>query len=462
MSSLRVQLSDLRAIVGDTGVLVGSDVSSRQARIWTDETVQAAAIVRPESTQQVSEVLQYCNDREQPVVVHGGLTGLVDGARTNSAEIVLSTERLNQIESLDPSSRTITVQAGVKLQSIQEAAENAGLLCPLDLGARGSCTIGGNIATNAGGNRVIRYGMTRDMVLGTEVVLADGTIVSSMNEMIKNNAGYDLKQLFIGTEGCLGVVTKAVLRLRERPLSDETVFLSVQRFDDLKTVLKRMDQTLGGTLTSFEVMWNDYYSYVCGAGHMPPVPLDSPYCVLVEAWGGDPRLDHDRMESAVESIYADGLVSHAAVAQSVAQRNAFWAIRDDVEKCMEIKPTFVFDVSLNINAMERYVEEVNQRLARSFGDYRIYTFGHLGDGNLHFAINTGTDPEHQLEVDRCVYEPLRSINGSISAEHGVGLEKKPFLDISRNKFEVDLMRSVKKSLDPKGILNPGRVFDLQA
>ncbi len=462
MSTLDTHITELSALLGENGVLVGEDVSGRSARIWTDETVQATAIVRPRNTNEVSEVLRYCHAANQPIVVHGGLTGLVDGARTTPSDIVLSTELMNKIESIDKTGRTMTVQAGVKLQHVQEAAESKGLLFPLDLGARGSCTIGGNIATNAGGNRVIRYGMTRDMVLGAEVVLADGTIVSSMNDMIKNNAGYDLKQVFIGTEGSLGVVARAVLRLREQPVTDESVFMGVDEFDKLPAVLKQMDQRLGGTLTSFEVMWNDFYSLMCGpdSNHQPPIPLDFPYYILAEAWGGDADTDRQRMESAVESLYQDGLIGNAAIAQSVAQRNAFWAIRDDVERCMTVHPTFVFDVSLRIGDMESYVEEVNQRLTREFGTYRIYTFGHLGDGNLHFAINTGTDPNDQHPVERCVYEPLRAIKGSISAEHGIGLEKKQYLDISRSEIEVDFMRTLKKSLDPKGILNPGKIFEL--
>lgn len=463
MSSLNT-ISDLRTIVGSTGILLGEDVHSRSERIWTDETVKASAIVRPRNTKELSEVLRCCHRKEQPVVIHGGLTGLVDGAQTSSTDIVISTERMNKIESIDPIARTMTVQAGVKLQQVQEQAESHGLLFPLDLGARGSCSIGGNISTNAGGNRVIRYGMTRDMVLGLEVVLADGTIVSSMNDMIKNNAGYDLKHVFIGTEGSLGVVTRAVLRLRELPLTDEAVFMSVDEFSKLPKILKQMDQRLGGTLTSFEVMWNDFYSHICGNAdvHQPPLPTSHPYYVLIESWGGDPQMDRARMEAAVESVYAEDLIMDAAIAQNSRQRNAFWAIRDDVEQCMTIKPTFVFDVSLRIGDMEEYVAEVNRRLTKDFGTYRIFTFGHLADGNLHFAINTGTNPNDQLPVERCVYEPLRPINGSISAEHGIGLEKKEFLDISRNAIEVGLMRTLKKSLDPKGILNSGKIFEFDA
>ena len=224
MSSI---VEELEAITGPGGVLSGDDVSSRASGIWRSDSIAAKAIVRPQTTEEVSQILRLCNEKEQSVIAHGGLTGLVESAITSPDDIALSFERMNQIEEINTTERTITVQSGTILQTVQEAAENAGLFYPLDVGGRGSCTIGGNIATNAGGNRVIRYGMARDMVLGLEAVLADGTIVSSMNHMIKNNAGYDLKQLFIGTEGSLGIVTRVVLRLREQPRSNETILVAL-------------------------------------------------------------------------------------------------------------------------------------------------------------------------------------------------------------------------------------------
>jgi FAD/FMN-containing dehydrogenase len=335
---------------------------------------------------------------------------------------------------------------------------------PLDIGARGSSTIGGNIATNAGGNRVLRYGMTRDMVLGLEAVLADGTVVSSMNEMIKNNAGYDLKQLFIGTEGSLGVVTRAVLRLREQPRSQETLLVAVDRFEQLPELLKVMDGKLGGTLSAFEVMWNEFYCLVTTepAQQKPPLDQTYPYYVLIEAMGGDSETDRARLESALAEVFEAGLVRDAVLAENEAQRRELWAMRDDVEQVNRFDPVFIYDVSMRISKMQEYVDEVNRRLAASFGDYQNFTFGHIGDGNIHFAISAGTDSEAHHEVNCCVYEPLRSIRGSVSAEHGVGLEKKRYLDISRTDEEVRLMRSLKTALDPKGILNPGKIFDVRA
>ena len=460
MSSI---VEELEAITGPGGVLSGDDVSSRASGIWRSDSIAAKAIVRPQTTEEVSQILRLCNEKEQSVIAHGGLTGLVESAITSPDDIALSFERMNQIEEINTTERTITVQSGTILQTVQEAAENAGLFYPLDVGGRGSCTIGGNIATNAGGNRVIRYGMARDMVLGLEAVLADGTIVSSMNHMIKNNAGYDLKQLFIGTEGSLGIVTRVVLRLREQPRSNETMLVAVDAFDKLPVLLKKLDGKLGGTLTAFEVLWNNYYRLVTTepAKQRPPLDQDYPYYVLIEARGGDPENDKARVEAALEEAFEAGLVDDAVLAQSEAQRNEMWAIRDDVEQTMRYEPCYVYDVSLRISDMENYVEQVNRNLAAKFGNYTNFAFGHMGDGNLHFAVSAGKDSSSHHDVNLCVYEPLRAINGSVSAEHGVGLEKKAYLDISRNESEVNLMRLLKRSLDPRGILNPGKIFDTQ-
>ena len=452
----------LTKLLGEDGVLTGERVRERASGIWRDEPIAAAAIVRPRTTEEVSQVLAMCNEIKQPVVAHGGLTGLVESAVTAPNEIVLSLERMNRIEEIDPVSRTMTVEAGVLLQVLQEAAEEHDLIFPLDLGARGSCTIGGNIATNAGGNRVIRYGMTRDMVLGLEAVLADGTVISSMNRMIKNNAGYDLKQWLIGTEGTLGVVTRAVLRLREKPVSQETALVALGSFTDVTRFLKVMDIELGGTLSAFEVMWNDFYRLVSTppANQKPPIEQSYPFYVLVEAMGGDPVQDHARLEQALSRSYDEGLVSDAVVADSEARRLSLWALRDDVEQVFQFAPVYIFDVSIRIVSMEDYVREVHRRLGATFEDYRCFTFGHIGDGNLHFAVSVGGEEAQHLEaVQRCVFEPLAKEQGSISAEHGIGLEKKSWLPLCRTAEEIDLMRTIKRALDPNAILNPGKIFD---
>ncbi|MCE2406163.1 MAG: FAD-binding oxidoreductase [Pseudomonadales bacterium] len=453
-------VADLVGIAGSDGVLTGEDVSSRAVGIWRPQSIQALAIVRPRTTDEVSEILKLCHARGQTVIAHGGRTGLVEGADTVQTDLILSLERMNQIECVDVVNRTMTLQAGVMLQAAQEEAERKGLLYPLDIGARGSCTIGGNIATNAGGNRVIRFGMTRDMVLGTEAVLADGTVVSSMNEMIKNNAGFDIKQLFIGTEGCLGVVTRAVVRLRELPRSQETAIVAADSFEKMPLILKHMDACLGGTLSAFEVMWNDFYRLVTTppAKQRPPLEQSYPIYVLIETMGGDPENDRVRLEDGLAEALDKGLATDATVAQNGDQRKQFWAMRDDVEQIFQYDPVFIYDVSLQVPYMERYVDEVRDKLQRRFGHHQLFTFGHMGDGNLHFAISAGDNESAHHDVNLCVYEPLRPIGGSVSAEHGVGLEKKPYLDISRNSIEVNMMRTLKTTLDPKGILNPGKVF----
>ena len=457
-------LATLAAVVGDGGVLTGTDVSSRASGIWRSQGIEAKAILRPRSTEEVGRILAICNAVGQPVVAQGGLTGLVEGHITQAGEIVLSLERMNAIEEVNPVERTMTVQAGVVLAAVHEAAGEHGLMYPLDIGGRGSCTLGGNIATNAGGNRVIRYGMTRDMVLGVEAVLADGTVVSAMNRMIKNNAGYDLKQLFIGTEGSLGVVTRAVLRLREKPRSQETMLVAVADFDRVTALLKAMDAGLGGTLSAFEVLWNNFYRLVTTppATRKPPLAQDYPFYVLIEAMGGDPQADHARIEEVFAEAHGSGLIEDAVIATSEAQRQELWAMRDDVEQVHQYKPVFIFDVSLRVSDMDAYVAAVNRGLEATFGKYTNFVFGHIGDGNIHFAVSAGGDDGAQDGVKQAVYQPLASIGGSVSAEHGVGLDKKKYLRLSRNDEEIALMRTLKRALDPNGILNPGKIFDAAA
>ncbi|MCW8872889.1 MAG: FAD-binding oxidoreductase, partial [Xanthomonadales bacterium] len=326
-------IEQIRSILGDQAVLTGTDVSNRSDSWPPTGGCQAMAIVRPASTAEVSEVLRLCHAAGQTVVTHGGLTGLVGGAKTGPADIVLSLERMNRMEPVDTVNRTVVVDAGVPLQKVQEAAEAADLLFPLDLGARGSATIGGNISTNAGGNSVIRYGMTREQVLGVEAVLADGTAISSMKDVIKNNTGYDLKQLFIGSEGTLGVVTRAVLRLRPLPRSRNTALVALDSFDKVAQFLRAMDAALGGTLSAFEVLWNDFYHLIVGDGkrHVLPLGTEHPFYVLLESTGGSEDSDRERFESALEEAFERELLADAVIAQSKQQRSDLWAIRDDVE-----------------------------------------------------------------------------------------------------------------------------------
>ncbi len=450
----------LLAVVGPDGLLTGDDVTSRSAGALRRDTLNATLLVRPRTTAQVAAVLAIAHELNQPVVTHGGLTGLVHGSDTTPADLVLSLERMTTIEEIDVAQRVAVVQAGVTLQSLQQAAADHDLLFPLDLGARGTASLGGNVSTNAGGNRVIRYGMTRAMVLGLEVVLADGTIISSMNRMIKNNAAYDLKHLFIGSEGTLGVVTRMVLRLFERPRSEVVAFVAVDSFANVTTFLKHMDRALGGAMSAFEVMWRDFYVTVTTppAPSVPPLAQDHPYYVLVEAQGGDAERDPERFDAALESALAEGIIADAALAHSATERGAIWGMRDDVMQMMRFGIPFTFDIGLPIPSMERYVQQVHDALRARWPECHCWTFGHLGDGNLHFVIQAGDGGAAvRREVEAIVYTPLASIGGTVSAEHGIGLEKKPYLALSRTAEELALMRTLKGALDPRGILNPGKV-----
>jgi FAD/FMN-containing dehydrogenase len=369
---------------------------------------------------------------------------------------------MRAIEAIDPVQRIAVVQAGVTLQALQEAVEQHDLSFPLDLGARGSATLGGNAATNAGGNRVIRYGMMRVMILGLEVVLADGTVMSSMNHLIKNNAGYDLKQIFVGSEGTLGIITRLVLRLREKPRSQDVAIVAVPDFAALTKLLKHIDGALGGALSAFEVMWQSFYRLVTSPPARGKAPLgqEHPYYVLIESLGADVKLDSERFVAALESALEQKLIADAAVAQSEADRRAFWALRDDVVQVMVGGQPVVFDISLPLAAMEGYVEILSGDLKAGIGEHRLWIFGHLGDGNLHVIVQV--QPQDYLalrpKIEALVYRSLGGLGGSISAEHGIGLEKKPYLAVCRSESEIALMRTLKKALDPDGILNPGKIF----
>jgi len=458
-------IKQIEAIVGSAGILLDEDVSNRSDNWPPMGGCLAMAIIRPANTREVSEVLKICHAAGQAVVTHGGLTGLVGGAIAGKGDIVLSLERMNGMEAVDSINRTITVDAGVALQKVHEAAEEADLLFPLDLGARGSCTIGGNISTNAGGNSVIRYGMIRDQLLGVEAVLADGTIISSLNGVIKNNTGYDLKQLFIGSEGTLGIVTRAVLRLRPLPRSSNTALVAIEKFDQLGRFLSDMDSALGGTLSAFEVMWNDFYSLVIGDGkkHGQPLGSDHGFYVLIESTGGHEESDKSRFESALEEAFESELIVDAVIAQSKQQREDLWAIRDDIETLTHLMmPPIVFDISLGIPHMDDYVKDVRQQLNERWPDARMVVFGHLGDGNIHLVITIGSHESAEVHaVELIVYEALGRRQGVISAEHGIGLQKREFLKYSRSADEIALMKTLKTALDPKGILNPGKIFSDQ-
>ncbi|HEY8520161.1 MAG TPA: FAD-binding oxidoreductase [Gammaproteobacteria bacterium] len=455
-------IEELIGRLGRDAVLVGEAAGPRHRVDWSGENpCPPVAVLRPRSTDEVAAALAICSAARQPVVVQGGLTGLSGGATPRPGEIALSLERMSGIEEIDRASQTLTALAGTPLQAVQQAAADAGYLFPLDLGARGSCSIGGNIATNAGGNQVIRFGMMRNLVLGLEAVLADGTVVSSMNRMLKNNAGYDLKQLFIGTEGTLGVVTRAVLRLFPQQPVKSTALCAVPGFDEAVALLQHLQARLGGGLSAFEAMWASYYHYVLE--HVPgtrgPFAERHPLYVLIAAEGADPELDRERLESALRDAFEKGFATDAALAQSEREAQAFWAIRDGIAEITPLlKPLLAFDVSMPIGEMPAFLARVEREFrARLERPVTNLVFGHLGDNNLHLAVTTG-DAADLERLAAVVYEATGAHGGSVSAEHGVGMLRRKYLHHSRTPEEIALMRTLKRALDPLGILNPGRVL----
>jgi FAD/FMN-containing dehydrogenase len=441
-------LDQLRGLLGDDGV--------REE----DQPGLPGIILKPRDTAQVSGILNLCSEAGQALVPIGGRTGLVNGLVPTANEMGLSMERMAAIEEIDTDNRTMTVQAGCILQLAAEAAEEHGLLLPLDLGARGSATVGGNVATNAGGNRVIRYGMMRDMVLGLEVVLADGTVINSLNKMLKNNTGYDLKQWFIGAEGTLGVITRVVLRLRPLPRSQNTALLAVQDFDKVTGLLHWLDSHTGGTLSAYEVMWPEYYEYITreGGNHRPPLPHGSAYYVLAETLGADPEVDAGRFEEVLAETLEQELVTDAVIAKSQGERNALWEVRDDVLDLFSLGPIIPFDISVTIDRMPGFVRDVQSAMAAMTAPICVI-FGHLGDSNLHLILGS-RDPEEfdHGAIESLVYGIVEQHQGSVSAEHGVGLSKRDHLSCSRSADELALMRRMKNMLDPSNILNPGKIF----
>ncbi|WP_306714787.1 FAD-binding oxidoreductase [Burkholderia dolosa] len=450
----------LVAALGDALVTRSAAIEPRYFTAYNEPAgVRPRALVRPTSVDDVSRTLALCTRLGQPVVPQGGLTGLARGAVALGGEVVLSMERLAGIEALDRAAGTITVRAGTPLQAVQDAADAAGFTFGVDLGARGSCQIGGMLATNAGGTRAIRYGMMREQVLGLEAVLADGTIVSSMNRMLKNNAGYDLKQLFIGSEGTLGVITRAVLRLHPKLAAPATALCRVRDYDAVAALWNRMRAL--PEIVSFEAMWPSFYEYV--ARHTPdvvaPFAGDGGFAVLIEcatsAPGGDAR---HALETALAAAFDAGVVDDAALATSERQARELWTLREGL--AIDALPHLInYDVSLPTGELGAFAERCEAALRASWPDIVCVFFGHVGDGNVHIGVSlAGMRDTEGDAIDRCVYATVRDMGGSVSAEHGIGALKRAYLAHTRSEAEIDLMRRVKAALDPAGILNPGKVL----
>jgi FAD/FMN-containing dehydrogenase len=468
-------LDPLRAIVGAPHVLTHDDPAS-DLSAWENDWRQRArgralAVVRPASTAEVAAVVKACAAAGASIVPQGGNTGLVVGSVPDDSgtQVVLSLTRMNRVRAIDGANLTMTVDAGCVLQALQEAAEQAGFLFPLSLAAEGSCTIGGNLATNAGGTQVVRYGNARDLCLGLEVVTAQGAVWHGLTCLRKDNTGYDLRDLFVGSEGTLGVITAATMKLYPLPAAQLTAWAAVSSLNDAVALLGLAHQHLGAGLTGFEVMGQFALSLV--AKHFPQqrVPLweDTPYCVLLENSDSESE-EHARaqFERLLETAFENGVVSDAVVAESLQQAHALWHIRESIplaqaEEGLNIK----HDISIPVSSIPAFCAETDALLAREIPGVRLVNFGHLGDGNLHYNVQAPADGDpkaflrdQEARVNTLVFDAVARFDGSISAEHGVGSLKADKLPHYKDPVALALMRSIKQALDPQNLLNPGRVL----
>ena len=466
-------IDTLQRIVGAAHVLTEGDLGAWEQDWRRRERGKALAVVRPGSTDEVAAVVRACAAAGTSIVPQGGNTGLAVGSTpdTSGTQVVLSLARMNAVRALDKDNLTMTVEAGCILQNVQDAADKAGLLFPLSLAAEGSCTIGGNLGTNAGGTQVVRYGNARDLCVGLEVVTPQGEVWNGLKGLRKDNTGYDLRDLFIGSEGTLGVITAATLKLYPRPAAQLTAWAAVPSMEHAVALLGLAHQHLGAGLTGFEVMGRFALSLV--DKHMPQlrVPFieqdDVPYGVLLENSDSESE-DHARarFESLLEKPLEAGCVTDAVVAENLTQAHQLWHIRENIplaqaEEGLNIK----HDISVQISRIPAFVAHTDAVLQREIPGVRLVNFGHLGDGNLHYNVQAPVegDPkaflrDNEERVHQLVYDAVAEFGGSFSAEHGVGELKADKLEKYQSPVALSMMRAIKQALDPQGIMNPGRVL----
>ena len=461
-------LDSLAAVVGPAHVLKTAADMAPYLRDWRNRYQGSAqCVVRPGSTQEVSAVVAACAAAGVGIVPQGGNTGLVGGGIPGKGEVLVSLTRLNRIRSVDVDNNTITVDAGAILQQVQEAAAAANRLFPLSLAAEGSATIGGNISTNAGGVQVLRYGNMRELVLGLEVVLPDGRIWNGLRALRKDNTGYDLKHLFIGAEGTLGLVTAAVLKLFPRPQAQLTAWLAVPSPAAAVALLRRLRETCGERLTAFEMMGATPLDMI--RRHLPQVKLPlaetHPWQVLLElgdSWAQAPLAE--MLEEVLAPMLAKGEVLDAVLASSAAQAQQLWQVRESIPEAQKREGYSIkHDISMPISAIAPFVEQAAQALEQAFPEIRVVCFGHIGDGNLHYNLSprSGDDTlflNNTEAVNRIVHDLVHGLGGSISAEHGIGQLKISELKHYKNALELDMMRALKHAIDPAAIMNPGKLF----
>ena len=455
-------LQALAAIVGDANVLTGDTDTASHLVDWRKQYRGAAeCVLRPADTDQVAAAVKLCAREGVAIVPQGGNTGLSGGSVPvgGRREIVLSLARMNRIRQVDPLDDSLVAEAGCILANVQQAAESAGRYFPVSLAAEGSCQIGGILSTNAGGVNVLRYGNAREQVLGLEVVLADGSIWNGLRSLRKDNTGYDLKHLFIGAEGTLGIITAAVLKLRTQPAASATAWIGLETPARAVELLSRLRERLGECVSAFELVSRRCLEAVLRHTPATPDPLGAPHpwYVLVEVEdSGTFESLQGRLEAALAECAEHGQVRDAAIAASHLQAAALWRIRESIPEAQfsNVK----HDVSVSVSRVPLLIERAEAGLAAAFPGVQSYIFGHVGDGNLHYNIGDQSLVPRRAEVNRIVYDVVASLGGSISAEHGIGQLKREEIKRHKQALELDLMRTLKRALDPQGLMNPGKVI----
>jgi FAD/FMN-containing dehydrogenase len=453
---------ELGEIVGAANVLTAPADTASYLRDWRKQySGSALCVARPGSTAEVARVVALCAERDVGIVPQGGNTGLCGGSVPTGKrqEIVLSLSRMNRVRALDTLNDTITVEAGCVLAAIQDAAAQAGRFFPLSLAAEGSCQIGGNLSTNAGGVNVLRYGTAREQVLGLEVVLPDGRVLDGLRGLRKDNTGYDLKQLFLGAEGTLGVITAAVLRLYPAPTASATAWLAVDNPAQAVELLSRLRAGLGDRLSAFELISEACLQAVLAhaPGTRAPLPGTHDWHVLAEfADSGDAAALRERVERVLAECSETGALRDAALAQSVEQARAFWRIRETIPEAQFTNVKH--DISVAVSKTPQFIELAGRALAEKFPHVRPYAFGHVGDGNIHYNVGPERMVSERAAVNRIVYDIVARLGGSISAEHGVGQLKREEIVRQKTAVEMELMRALTRTIDPRGVMNPGKVL----
>lgn len=464
-------LNTLMAICGQSNVLFDGDLSAWELDWRKRARGKALAVVRPANVAEVAALVKACVAAKVSIVAQGGNTGLVGGSTPDDSgqQVVLSLQRMRALRQIDAANLTMTVEAGCVLQTLQELAEKAGFLFPLSLAAEGSCTIGGNLATNAGGTQVVRYGNARDLCLGLEVVTAQGDIWEGLSGLRKDNTGYDLRDLFVGSEGTLGIITAATVKLYPLPVARLTAWAAVPSMQHAVALLGQAHKHLGAGLTGFEVMGQFALSLVDKHFPQQRVPLykDTPFCVLLENSNHESESHaREQFERLLETALDTGCVTDAVVAENIAQARALWHLRESIplaqaEEGLNIK----HDISIAVSRIPEFVAATDALLEKAFPGVRLVNFGHLGDGNLHYNVQApaGSDAaaflrDGEAHVNTIVYDSVARFDGSISAEHGVGSLKLDKLEHHKSPVALGMMRAIKQALDPHNVMNPGRVI----